>query len=99
TSTSAKCNNLFDTPPFPIKTPAKMNKGIANKENESNDVNACCTMDVVGKFVANSMVNNAEAPRDIAIGTPTSIRTKKLINKIATVIVPPPQSLLLIIHL
>src|SRR5690625_661776 len=91
TNTSANLSKRSDTPPSFIKTPVKINNGIAKREKESSEVKAWVTIEPSGRSVATTIVNNADKPKDIAIGTPSNIATKKLMNKTAMVILPPPR--------
>src|SRR5699024_9231527 len=59
TSAVARSKSRFEIPPRPINIPARIKNGIANRENESNDVNAFWAIRSIGRSVPNQMATMA----------------------------------------
>ena len=79
-----------DTPPAPIKSPAKMNKGIARIGNESQLVINACGMEVKLKVSPTTKANILDTPKAIPTGTLRINRTIRAINRVRPTIIYSP---------
>jgi hypothetical protein len=70
-----------DMPPVSINPPARMNRGAANKGNESSPAKIRCGTITMGKVPVETTVKSEEIPSANPIGTPTAKRTMKLMDK------------------
>ena len=90
TRLSAKSTILFDMPPYPIREPASMKKGIASNGNESIPVNAVWAIIITGIVLVKYIVIIVARPSAIPIGTLSERNMKSRdINRAMSIISPP----------
>src|SRR5699024_4725536 len=89
-NTVAKFKSLFEIPPWLIKTPDKIKKGIAIKGKLSSDEKAFWIITLGEELVAKTIVTKEATPKDKAIGTPINMRRNIVPKSKAIVILSPP---------
>jgi hypothetical protein len=86
---SAKATSIFDISPLASKSPAKIKKGIATKENESDEANKRCT--TIKRFTSPAISTTTPATAtEKAMGTPNARHPKNVKSSILPIIPPPP---------
>jgi hypothetical protein len=68
TRLSAKPTRRFEMPPYPIRDPASMKKGMARRGKESSPVKQVCAIIVRGIGLVRARVMAVDRPRAIPMG-------------------------------
>jgi hypothetical protein len=85
TTRLAKFTNRFEIPPWVIRFPARIKKGIAISGKESMPENIVWALIMSGTVLPNARVIRTDNPRQIAIGTPIIRSIKKLMKRAAVI--------------